>query len=130
MTRTEETQLAEILSACANVGMKVSRAFILCKNLKAGIEEPKTKTLAAALEAYGKEGLTKKGLDPAIISQVVASMKEGKTVAQMCRAFRLTHSQVYYIITARHAGAPAEGYGYEKYNLNPTRAGRPKKNVL
>ena len=122
MTRKEETALAQVLSVCADSGLKLSRIARLGNSLISGADVPKKKQLIQVLKMYQETfGTTR--LTQSKIDEVVAARRAGEKAMQIARSTGLSLSMVYYIIQGKYAGAPADGH-----NFPPTgeKRGRPK----
>lgn len=121
MTRKEETTLAQVLAACANSGLKLSRIARLGNALTSGVAVPKTRKLQVALKTY--QEVLPKHLAQSKIDEVVEARRAGERAVKIARSTGLSLNVVYYIIQGKYAGAPAEGH-----NFPPTgeKRGRPK----
>lgn len=122
MTRKEETALAQVLSVCADSGLKLSTIARLGKALTSGAAEPKTKHLRQVLKMY-QETFGPTRLAQSKIDQVVAARRAGERAVQIARSTGLSLNVVYYILQAKYAGAPAEGHNFPHTG---EKRGRPK----
>ena len=122
MTRKEETALAQLLSVCADSGLKLSRIARLGNALTSGAAAPKTKQLRQVLEMYQKT-FGPQRLPQSKIDEVVAARRVGERAVQIARSTGLSLNVVYYIIQGKYAGAPAEGHNFPHTG---EKRGRPK----